>query len=475
MLKILTIVLTILASFSAFSKVDKLKFNEDIFDCEGKLSLVFDLESRHSLYPASKIDLVLKGNTFALKSNQLINDLGAINPSRAHFIRELIENSLDVSWVKGMKIIRSSPATNLINPKNCEVLPLADITINALHYKIIIDQDRYERLSVDSQVLFWFNVSLDIEQAMFALVNSSFDYSEVEFDLILGRQFMACWLSSDCRPHNVNELHAKALMKDYDLPTLEQDGIIIPTKNNKITFNESTGLITFTKKIADFNISNVFDSYITFHSEKHYVHPIQMNDHFIKFNNEGNTVCAPIAIGARSIGLEGIFSNHKVRWETSREGSYPLKFPLCWDDEENILQGQIQLHPDEKFEISLWGQSFNLNYYNPLYGGEYYGLSVILYQDKLIDWLFHFKGEILFNHQTVSIDGPLKLDRFNDPQCFRFAEKMKLKLKDGSTLVVNQDNVKQDLYCFKENGSLDKIHYYFNIARLIEEDLTRFE
>ena len=73
----------------------------------------------------------------------------------------------------------------------------------------------------DSKILFWFNLALDIEQSTFALSFVDYRYHEVEIDLILGRNFMACWLSPDCKPQSIREMHLLALNKDYLLPTIE--------------------------------------------------------------------------------------------------------------------------------------------------------------------------------------------------------------------------------------------------------------
>lgn len=471
MLKKIFLSLTVLFSVNAHSKIEKLTINSDIFDCKGQLTTLFEPESQAALYPASNVVLSFLGQSYLEKLNIFLADLKKINPSRANFIFELAVANENLQFKSGIKIQRSSPSSNLILPEGCTVDIIAGTSFNRQGYQITVDQDKYLKLSDDSKILFWFNLALDIEQTTFALSLVDYRYHEVEIDLILGRNFMACWLSPNCKPQSIGEMHSLALNKDYLLPTIEQDGIVIPVKRNKINFSLDSGLVKSALKVAE-NFygapSASFDSHVNLKGKNYKIRQSYSNEYFVSFNSQGKVHCATIE------NVEDIFNNRAILWEPSESGSYPLQFPTCWDNEENIIQGELRLQPQELMTLNVAGSNLQLNHFDRLAGNRYYAISFIFHKNLAIKWILRARGTVRFNNQNVLIRGPLKLHQSGDVACMEFAQKTSLRLFDGSRLEIKEEDAGNYLYCFNEKGQFENKYLYYDALKYIEKDLVSF-
>lgn len=471
MLKKMFFCLIFLFSVNAHSKIEKLTINSDLFECKGQLTTLFEPESQASLYPATNVVLPFQGHSYLEKLTIFLADIKKINPSRANFIFELAVTNENIQFKSGIKIQRSSPSSNLILPEGCTVEIIAGTSFNRQGYQIIIDQDKYLKLSDDSKILFWFNLALDIEQSTFALSLVDYRYHEVEIDLILGRNFMACWLSPDCKPQSVREMHSLAFNKDYLLPTIEQDGIVIPVKRNKINFSPETGLIKSALKVAE-NFygapSASFDSHVLLKGKNYKIRQSYSSEYFVSFNSQGKIQCATIE------NVEGIFNDRAILWESSENGSYPLQFPMCWNNEGNIIQAELRLQPQELMTLNIAGSKLQLNHFDRLAGHRYFAVSFIFYQNLTIKWIFRARGLVQFNNQAVLVKGPLKLHPSGEVACMEFAQRTSLRLTDGSRLEIKDEDVGKYLYCFNEKGLFENKYLYYDALIYIKKDLVSF-
>ncbi len=472
MVKLLLFFVLVSSSVEAFSKVEKLTFNTDYFNCTQDIHTLFNIESKAGIYSAPNVDLALRGESLEQKMQNLLLELKKISPARARFIEELSARNQNVQFKKSIKILRSSPPSNLLLPEGCEVGIAAAITLSRAlpgnFYTIVIDQDAYERFADEDKIYFWLTLAFDIEQASFALGRVDFRYNEVEIDLTRSRNFMACWFSSTSRPKSVASLHKIALKKEYSLPVLEQDGVVL-LADTPIAFFEDTGLVKTAKKIAlPFwgSPSEAFDSFARIKNKSYPIKQLSEQKNFLGFSKNGNLRCAPL------LDVEAQFQNLKTIWSYSENGAYPVSFPLCWDEEGNITQGELRLEKDQSMKIPVAGSLLELNHYDPLSDGQYFGISFAFYDPQTIKWIFRARGAIKFNKQTIEIDGPLKLHPTGKISCVRFAKKASLIMNDGTRLNISDSEVRNDLFCFSEEGNFVKKYLYYDTIRLIADEFT---
>ena len=463
------ILLTILtASLQAFSKVEKLTFNLDYFKCAQSTHSLYKIESRAGVYSSAKVDLDLLGENFNVKMQNLLNDLKKISPARARFIEELSSNNENVQFKKSIKILRSSPPSNLLLPDGCEVNIAAATTLTRSPYNIIIDQDAYDRFDDDDKIYFWFNLALDIEQASFALGKVDYRFNEVEVDLTRARNFMSCWFSSECKPSTPQALHKIAIKKEYSLPVLEQGGVVMPV-DNSLVFFENSGLIKSAKKVAETFWGSPSESYNSKAQVKSKTYPVEQivqQGAFIGFNQRGELRCAPL------INVEETFQKTKTFWNYSDRGAYPVSFPLCWNDDGQLTQGELKLDKDQSMKINVAGGTLELNHYDRLGDGLDYRIGFAFYDPQNIKWIFRTQGSIVFNNQMIEINGPLKLYPSGVVACARFSKKMSLKLKNGSRLEISEEEAKKDLFCFTPDGNFEKKYLYYDAIRLMALEVS---
>lgn len=267
------LILLITCSQSFAAKLVDLKFNEDAFICGDSVTTLYKTEMPMRVYLESKGDISPMDTNLNQALTKYIIDLSQMSPMRAAFLREISSNqNSNVLFKKGIKIVRVSPPSNIVSPAHCMIDILADVTITKTDYKVIINEDLYQRLAVDDQVYFWSLLALNIEQAIFKFIAANYVPYEVEFNQLQGREFLACWYSSTCRPTDVASFHQLALKKDYALFFLEQSGIAIPKDDNYFKMNEESGLISRTVKIAksdNYSLSKAFTSRFNFNGSSY--------------------------------------------------------------------------------------------------------------------------------------------------------------------------------------------------------------
>jgi hypothetical protein len=456
----------LLLSFSslAWAKDLSLKFNEDVFHCGQNYKFLYELEKLSGVYQADGIGLAITETNELDAFTHIEKDLLPLSPARSRFLAEIIStNNPRVQFKKNIQIPRVSLPSNLITPAGCTVEPLSTVEVTKRDYTVIINDDIYSALSIDGKVTFALNLALDIEQAI-SITQTDFPSDAPNMSLIQGREFIACWFSSKCRPKTYSEMHAIAKSKNFNLPFYEQGGILIPTKAYNTHFDTRDGLIVSASEKFDVwqSFTGAFNSSFTV-NQKVFPLPLLYNSKlFVKFDKNGNVICAPTSFSK-------IFNGTTRIWSKASEdsaGIWPLAFPLCWDEVGNIKQGAILLKKDEPLNLKIGNQTLQFNLHDPLSDGDNYYSGFIFYPNGTINWAISAKGDLSFNDQILAIKGRLKLFPSGKPQCFQVAKAAHIKTPKGQ-VALNP----HEINCFKEDENFEASYNNFEYDRVIEKDL----
>ncbi len=463
---------------SAYAVRSPISYNLDIFRCGKSYKTLFEVENALRLYQAENVDLKIQNiATFADALREVSKNLNNYMPARVKFIEELLSSSNEnVFFKSGQKIVRSSPESNLVLPDGCEVLPIASIEIDYFKYKVVINQDIFEELSIEGRIYLVINLALDIEQGIFKFMSAN-DSRDVEINQVQGREFLACWFSSQCRPKSLGEFHSLVRKSPYNFLILEQDGILIPNfAYNKISFDENTGLVKSTLNIVHSYIqdSTAYRSTAQINGEKYPV----LVDNFIKFNQDGKVQCANLVrdfIFEERIELPKTqFFGRIIEWEGLSNSGYILNFPFCVNGKGQVKQGGITFSDTTPFRIKIGENTFNINTYDPLAENAQAGL--IFYDDYKVNWIVSVHETVLFNSQKISIDGHIKFYPTGKIECFSAKKSVKLRTPDQKiiNIMVDPNKNRSDLFCFSEEGNLKKTYPEFESTNVFRSSLEKF-
>lgn len=460
------------------AKLVDLKFNEDVFLCGESVKTLYKTEMSLGVYLENKGDISPSEATLVEALAKYSKDLGKLSPKRAAFLQEVSnKQNPHVQFKRGIKIVRVSPPANIVLPDNCLIDIMADVTITKTHYKVIINEDLFDRLAIDDQVYFWSLLALNLEQGIFKFIAANYIPYEVEFNQLQGREFLACWYSSTCRPLDIPSFHQLALKKDYALYFLEQSGIAIPQTNNYFIINKESGLVDRTMKIAqpeNYSLTKSFNSQFALNGSTHKLSSAYYNDRNslggVDFDRDGLVKCVRIESlkFPDAPGVEKLIYGQKVSFESSSFGT--IIFPLCWNQEGKFTQGRILLFKDKPFLVPINGEMINISNYNENTDRFSYAMSMAFYENEKPHWLDNYRGTLKFNGREIKLLGAIKLFPSGRIQCLTPTGGQDIYLANGSKIHVTYDDALLDLYCFNEDGSFDQMYDYFKVRGLMAKD-----
>lgn len=454
----------------------KVSFNVDVVVCGDTVSSL-TLAEQKIIYPGKNLDLLYQKRDSNFY-NKNLETFYTLSPERGRFAIDLLAKKIsNISYQNNVKLARVSPASALVIPQGCQVEPLSltQLGIPPETFVTYINNDLLQKMSLTDQFLSLMELSLNIEQALASLQNVFFDslyYSEINFDLVVSREFLRCWYSSTCRPSSLSLAQSHQLFTKYKFSFLEQAGFLIPT-SRKITIHPQ-GLAAFTDRT--FRLFTPLNSY--FHSHVKigpttfdFSSYTRTNQHIegIVFDNSGNIQCLPLDKYLLPQGVPGIFNNQKYQFHASPIAE--RDFPLCFNRAGQIMQGFITFKTLQEIPFRNAFVNGSLTSWDD-YNIDYFGVFIRTYLNGAPNLLFKFKGVGLIQNKKLALQGPLKLRPDGSIQCALIAEPV--KLQTDKMQIYNYTPQEKNILCFNEKQQVNKIVFSNRATSLIYEELPPY-
>ena len=204
--------------------------NQDVFVCPNEVRALPIAEFQ--IINGKKIGLTEKLKTKEDLVHWVNDELNQFTASRARLFNRIAQNfGGQISYKKNIQIQRVSFPSQLVLPKSCEVQPIAIFTlaVDSINkpFSAIVNQDLFDRLSPEDQVIVLWGIALDVEQTTFAMNVMRNDLTaDFEFNQVRARQFIQCWLDPDCKPKTAAEFNT--MSRNLNLDYYEQQEVLIP-------------------------------------------------------------------------------------------------------------------------------------------------------------------------------------------------------------------------------------------------------
>lgn len=451
----------------------ELKANQDVFVCQDQVKTL-PLEE-YKLIAQKEIALGAEMTSLSKALDSIQQNLNHFTSSRARMLN-LIQKDLhqNIVFQKGIVLQRVSPSSQLLVPDGCRVEPLLTLTVPRLNavqsFSAIVNEDLFLQMSIESQAISLWVLALDIEQLFFGIerLNREFDF-EFDFDQLRSRQFIQCWLDSDCKPQSLAKFHE--FTKNLKLDYFEQDHILIP-KNSPVW--NSKGLIARSKKtvqVVSSDLQNVLQSFVQHGDKKYFIPGIgegQPHD-LVAFNSSGEARCANL----KNVYQEGIFSG---LWRSASGGdAFPFSFPLCWNDDFQMIQGYFPVSWEENFEFEINGSRLKF-YKDKLAGSPDQGGMIIRRMNKKIKWLSSVKGLVRFGQNgELPVNGYIKYRDDDSAECAQIGKDLNIKSVSGRDFMFRLNNRETDfLICFTSSGLYEKSISRLEFNQFMVKELVPF-
>lgn len=458
------------------AKEYKLNFNIDVVVCKNSVSSLTLVEQK-IIHSGKDLDLFSQKRDPQFY-NKNLETLYKLSPERGRFAIDILAKKIpSISYQNNVNISRVSPVSALVIPQGCQVEPLSLSQLNMAPEGFVtyINNDLFQRMSLADQFLSLMELSLSIEQAISLLQNVFYDslfFSEINFDLVVAREFLRCWYSSACRPSSLTLAQSHQLFTKYKFSFLEQSGLLIPTSRK---FSTSTqGLISIPHRtIRIFKpLGTYFNSLIkigqttlNFSSYENIYEYIPS----IVFERSGNIQCLPLDKYHFPHGVTGIFNNQKYQFHASPIAE--KNFPICFSRTSQVTQGFISFKSLVEIPFRNSFVDGSLTSWDS-YNKDYFGVFIRMYPNGAPNLLFKFKGKAVIQNKKLTLNGPLKLRPDGSVECALIAEPV--KLQTDKMQIYNYTPKEKNILCFNERQQLYKVVFSNRETSLIYEELPSY-
>lgn len=423
--------------------------NQEIFKCGDVIEFPLRKEAEEQFYKFNKLDLnSLDG------PESLITSLAEVSPSRASVLQFLSSVSKRVKFVSGSELRRSSPSAVLVQPSDCSVEVLSELSFTQNEGSVLIQKDYFDKLSAVDKLYFWLQLTADYIQAMHVL-----SFQEEDFNLLSGKEFAACWFSSDCRPKSVSDMHKLVQDRDLGLLYYEQDHHFIP-QNDLVSFHENGFLQTFQKhyklSVIDPELREFFHPFVKVEGQKLSV------DSQKTFSRPKSIFLADGTIGC-AYPTEGQGPDRKLaplKFNVFSEDSewisspiFQFDFPLCWSSDKKIIQGFYLDRSKEGLHLQFSGHDLVIDKTYSYSLDKLRGSGFYFYPDGALKWMTNAKGKVALGNEDYNVRGISVFYPDGKLRCAQFSESVSFTSDDGPDYHCHiSGNQTCSLACFDEQG-----------------------